>query len=756
MFGHLATLLSILLQPAVQLHAQPPSAASAPAEPYTWRNVVIRGGGFVTGISFHPLKKDLMYARTDVGGAYRWDGTAQSWVPLTDWIGAGDVNLTGIESLAVDPADPNRVYLAAGTYTSGNAAILRSEDQGRTFQRSDVPFKMGGNETGRFNGERLAVDPNLGEIIFFGSRRDGLWKSADRGATWSKVESFPQIETVPVSSSSGPAGARRRLNFPPQPVGIVSVVFDPASGKSDRATPIIYAAVSATESNLLCSTDAGASWQLVNDRPVGLRPNHLVPGPDGMLYLTYGKESGPNTMTDGAVWKWNPKTGAWTDITPVKPADAGQPFGYGAVAVDAQHPQTITVTTFCHWRPMDEIFRSTDGGASWKPLFPQAEWDHSSAPYTEQHKPHWMGDIEINPFNPDQVVFVTGYGIWSCRDVTRADAGRPTHWIFLNDGLEETVPLALISPPDGAHLLSGVGDVDGFRHDDLAASPAAAFEGPRYSNTEDMAVAGQKPNIVVRAGTSQTNVVRAAMSSDGGRTWNALAGEPPASQGAGTISISADGKVIVWTPRRSVPYFTADGGVKWIACGGLSAGMTVLADAVNPATFYACDPQAGRVWISTNCAASFAAAAIGLPGTKDFGGGFGGSGGAGAALHATPASEGELWLASRSQGLFRSVDAGRTFTKLEKVREANSLGFGKAAPGQKHPALFLAGRIGDTKAIFRSDDIGASWVRISDERHQFGWINHVTGDPRIYGRVYFATGGRGIIYGDPATTRSGL
>ena len=26
---------------------------------------------------------------------------------------------------------------------------------------------------------------------------------------------------------------------------------------------------------------------------------------------------------------------------------------------------------------------------------------------------------------------------------------------------------------------------------------------------------------------------------------------------------------------------------------------------------------------------------------------------------------------------------------------------------------------------------------------------HITGDPRLYGRVYFAAQGRGIIYGDP-------
>ena len=167
-------------------------AQSLPAEPYSWHNVVIGGGGFVTGIIFHPRQKGLMYARTDVGGAYRWDDPAQRWIPLTDSFGMADVDLTGCESISVDPNDPQRVYLAAGIYSRGHAAILRSDDQGNTFQRTDVPFKMGGNESGRFNGERLAVDPNDGDILFFGSRRDGLWKSIDRGATWQRVDSFHQ------------------------------------------------------------------------------------------------------------------------------------------------------------------------------------------------------------------------------------------------------------------------------------------------------------------------------------------------------------------------------------------------------------------------------------------------------------------------------------------------------------------------------------------------------------------------------------
>ena len=167
--------------------------------PYEWKNVAIGGGGFVTGVLFHPGEKGLAYARTDVGGAYRWDDQARRWIPLTDWLGAEDDNLMGIESIAIDPSDPERVYLAAGTYLNpklGNGAILRSSDRGRTFQRTNLPFKLGGNEMGRGNGERLAVDPNDGRVLFFGSRGAGLWRSEDGGARWTQVKSFPAVTPV--------------------------------------------------------------------------------------------------------------------------------------------------------------------------------------------------------------------------------------------------------------------------------------------------------------------------------------------------------------------------------------------------------------------------------------------------------------------------------------------------------------------------------------------------------------------------------
>ncbi len=44
------------------------------AEPYAWKSVSFVGGGFVTGMVFHPTAKDVRYCRTDIGGAYRWNG----------------------------------------------------------------------------------------------------------------------------------------------------------------------------------------------------------------------------------------------------------------------------------------------------------------------------------------------------------------------------------------------------------------------------------------------------------------------------------------------------------------------------------------------------------------------------------------------------------------------------------------------------------------------------------------------------------
>jgi len=717
---------------ACGLQAAPPSA------PYVWKSVQMVGGGFVDGIIFHPTAKNVRYARTDMGSAYRWNEDAKRWDPMLDWVPYEDLNLMGVESIAVDPSDPDRVYLSCGTYTNEktpNGAILRSADRGRTFQRTNVPFKMGGNENGRGNGERMRVDPNNGNIIYLGTRQAGLWRSTDRGATWARVESFPDV--------TEPGPPPKPQEWWKRPNGVVFVVFD-------RST--IYAGASLMgANNLFRSTDSGKTWQPVPGQPTAYKPLRAALASDGMLYITYGSDPGPWRMTDGALWKLNTRTGAWTDITPDKPT-AQRPFGYAAVSVDAHHPQALIVSSF-YRHEGEEIFRSTDSGSTWKPIFAGGgTYDFSLAPYVARTPIHWLFDIEIDPANPDHAMFTTGYGGYETFDLTDADSGKPTRWSVMSTGIEETVALDLLSPPKGAHLLSAIGDYGGFVHWDLdKPAPEGNYDHPHFGNTNGVACAENKPEIIVRVGNASGNRGggNIGYSLDGGKSWQPPASTPQPNSRLGHIALSSDGATWVWTPERSAVSFTRDRGATWTESRGIPHDTRVIADRVNPLKFYGIALFDGKLFTSTDGAATFTERPLSLPdGLPQRGGNRGDDRGGQDRVYATPGKEGDLWVAAFN-GLYHSTDTGATFARLGGVQEIHAFGFGKGAPGAGYPAIYLIGVVDGQRGIFRSDDTAHAWVRINDDQHQWGLLLQITGDPKQYGRVYVGTHGRGTLYGDP-------
>jgi hypothetical protein len=726
-----------------------PSEDTATPGPYLWKNVVIKGGGFVTGVVVSPALPGLFFARTDVGGAYRYDPANQRWRAITDSVGHTDVNLTGIESIAADPVDPNRVYVAAGTYlTAGNGQILSSTDMGQTWTRHNIPAPMGGNVDGRSMGERLAVDPNLTSTLYFGSRNAGLWKSADSAQTWTRIGPTQDINGTPAlitGATMGGAGAGGTG------YGFTFVLFDPRSGSPGSPTPTIYVGVGViTGTALYRSTDAGATWEAVAGQPpAGMMPHHAVMDVCGNLFLTYNNGSGPNGVTAGAVWRYATATGEWTDVSPT---DA-KSYGFGGVSADAANPGTLVVTTIDNWGAA-EIYRTTSGGASWTPLAGTAERDVAGAPWLYWHTNSlpamgWMGDVEIDPFNPDRAFFITGQGLWSSDDLTASDTGAATHWTFDDNGLEETVALDLASPPAGAPLLSGVGDIAGFKHDDLDVSPPAGiYSNPIFGNTASLDFAEAAAAIIVRVGTSSAvggPRAAGAYSRDGGTTWTPFAAAPTTASASGSIAIAADGTSLVWAPAssRNTPVMAAyslNMGTTWTPCAGLPAGARVAADRVNASKFYG--SSGNRMYVSTDGGASFVPAGTATTGRPRpvFG------------------IEGDLWITNANTttaGLLHSQDSGTTFTTVPRVNSATAVGFGAPAPGQSYPAVYLAGSVvvpPETTAvwgIYRSDDGGATWQRIDDPQHQFGDMRCLTGDPRQYGRVYLGTGGRGVLYGDP-------
>src|SRR5688572_4786704 len=110
------------------------------AQAYTWKNVAMGGGGFVSGIITSKTEQNLMYARTDVGGAYRWDAATNKWMSLLDWANESETGYQGVESIAIDPQATNNVYMLVGTsyFNNGKTAILRSNDYGNSFSITDV------------------------------------------------------------------------------------------------------------------------------------------------------------------------------------------------------------------------------------------------------------------------------------------------------------------------------------------------------------------------------------------------------------------------------------------------------------------------------------------------------------------------------------------------------------------------------------------------------------------------------------------
>lgn len=715
------------------------------AIPYTWKNVQIVGGGFVDGIIFHPTAKGVRYARTDIGGAYRWSETAGRWEPLLDWLPYEDTNLMGVESIAVDPSDPDRVYLACGMYSHApDGAILLSDDRGRTFQRVNVPIKFGGNENGRGNGERLAVDPNDGRVLFLGTRHAGLWHSTDRGRTWKRVDSFTETHE----------------DYPPGPPwdgpsGIVFVVFDPRSGAHGAPSPVVYVgAAYMNRDNLFRSTDGGQTWKAVPGQPTQYRPNRAKLALDGTLYISYGTNPGPARMVDGGVWKLDTKSGQWTDITPDKPS-ASKPFGYAAVSVDARNPQAVIAS--CFGRPGnaggEDLFRTVDGGKTWKPVFGGGgTFDFSLAPYVSHTPIHWLFDVEIDPFDPGHAMFTTGYGGYETVNLTDVDAGKPTRWRVMSTGIEETVALELLSPPEGAPLLTAIGDYGGFVHWDLdKPAPEGNYDHPHFGNTNGVACAENVPAVIVRVGmASGGHHGNIGYSLDGGRSWQPTPTAPQPGSRLGDIAVSADGATWVWTPERSAVSVTRDRGAGWAEARGIPHGSRVIADRVNPRKFYAMALFDGKLFVSDDGAASFTEQALILPdGLPPRGANRGDNRGGQDRLYATPGKEGDLWLAAFN-GLYHSPDTGKTFTRMDGVTEMHAFGFGKAALGAAAPALYMVGIVDGQRGVFRSDDGARAWVRINDDQHQWGLVLHVSGDPKRYGRVYVGTHGRGILYGDPA------
>jgi xyloglucan-specific exo-beta-1,4-glucanase len=689
----------IVLTSAMAITPMQPTVSVTSA--YQWQNVAIGGGGYVTGVYLHPLQQNLVYIRTDVGGFYRWNSGNKTWIPLTDHFPLAQSNYYGGEALALDPQNPNVVYIAAGKYTgswAGLGTIFKSTNQGKTWTKLNIDLPMGGNENQRWASERLVVNPSNSNIIFFGSRTSGLWKSSDGGGKWQKVTSFP--------------------GKPQADIGISGIIFH------KKVSGLVYA--NAYGDGIYQSNDAGVTWRKIAGSPSQV--NRLEVASNGILYATH--KSGVSKHTNGA----------WTNITPPNAQTK-----FGAIAVNPNNPEEV-LTVYDQYQGSDTstIFKSTNGGTTWskkrRVLNSQVPW------WPDWYFAAAAADIEFDPKIPGRVWLTDWYGTWQTDNI---NVESPV-WSNYEKGHEEVVSFALATPPSGSMLLSGVADVDGFHHQKgLKAYPSTQFggnNGLRFQDTYSIAYTESNPLRMVRVGGNRWNhTYTGATSTDGGQTWNKFSSFPQNTIPLRVAISATNPNLFVVITNQGQPLCTTNGGVSWNKVSGLPNGpqgpwywgQPLAADKVNANVFYYY--SSGKLYRSSNGGASFSVVNSSLANENW------------SMVKTVPGVSGEVWTSLNWNGLHRSTNGGMTFTKIPQVERAYLFAFGKPQTGSTIPALYLYGKItGLGEGVFRSLDNAKTWTNIGNPQQPIGnEPNVMEASRQQFGVVFLGTNGMGIYYGTP-------
>ncbi|WP_243349193.1 VPS10 domain-containing protein [Parabacteroides sp. FAFU027] len=693
------------------------------AQEKTFGYVKIGGGGYVCSVIESLSEQNVFYAKSDVGGIYKWNETTKDWTPLFAWVSPDETTYMGTEAFVIDPGSPNKLFAMAGTnyWNNGKSALLRSFDYGKTWEvyETTSKFKVDGNGLDRQKGETLAIDPANGNILYFGTRNsNGLFKSTDAGKTWNKVTTFPDS-----------IGTAASFSF---------VLFDKDSATPEGCSTIIVGNHK-TGNNLFISEDFGATWTSIGGFSKA-KPQRCVLSPnDRNLYVTYA--NGDSADGYGGVYKYNMTTKQWTNISPATNR------GYSGISLILNDPQKITCSTYNFWGSQqpwgwgDEIYYSATGGSTG--LWVRKNSSTGSTMLTnginwmQNHSMHWVGCVTMSNTKPGVVYAVSGNGVFMTDNIM---ASKPA-WKVVSHGLEETVPCfqGMLSIPNGP-LITAIGDVNGFVHTDIDQYPTASI-----TQSVSMAYAPQNTSTIVRSVNKQKelspgqfeywNVV--ALSENNGSTWTELPVLPVKIAG-GKASISADGKIILWqannTATGNVLYWTDNKGVTWNKTATMPANAVPVPDGVDPLKFYLYNTT-GKIYRSDDGAKTF------NPISNV------GSAGGSSVLKTIPGKAGHVWI--NNNGKIRySTNEGVTFTTCNNYSCA-AFSLGKEAPGNDYPTVYIWGKsLGSSpEGMCRSVDMGKTWIRANDDEHEWGHLanaGNIEADQNVYGRVYKSTAGMGI------------
>lgn len=211
-----------------------------------WRLIGPFRGGRVTSVAGVAGQPNTYYFGTPGGGIWKSTSGGQVWTPIFDSVG-----VPSIGALAVAPSAPNIIYAGTGERHPGRG-IYKSTDSGATWAPA-------GLENTRFI-QSLIIDPrdpnhvvagvnSVGYSIIWrplpktaSSNERGVYETRDGGRTWRKT--LAKDDTLGVVDLCADSNNPRTL---------YAVLYHAATGKGKKAV--------AGTSDLYKSADGGATWK---------------------------------------------------------------------------------------------------------------------------------------------------------------------------------------------------------------------------------------------------------------------------------------------------------------------------------------------------------------------------------------------------------------------------------------------------------------------------------------------------------------
>ncbi|MBQ7004682.1 MAG: 1,4-beta-glucanase [Oscillospiraceae bacterium] len=752
--------------------AMPATAQTAEtADNYDWGTVRIGGGGFVSGIV---TGENAMYARTDVGGAYRYDYEQREWVQMLAFINDADRGYLSVDGMCIDPTDDNTIYLLVGCayFSAERTAIFKSTDGGLTFTEHEVTdlIKVHGNGAGRQTGEPIAVDPDNPDVIYCGGDTDGLIMSTDAGETWAYVDSFNDLGLF-----------THELNWPTWGTVVEKTTKGEDYSKVNGVGTIaiedgkVYVGVSdvGIGPNVWVADVGKDNWEPLSDAlPEDAYPARINKDANGDLLISYVGGLIFNG-TGGGIYRYDTETGSVTDISPT-----GNSFG--GCTSDPKDANKLVATTCGVWSSQlwykdawaddkvcwgDQFYRSEDGGATWSPITPgnetswggplQADYlQDGGFDWIRNKAIHWCGTMVLDPRDSNRALVVSGNGVFACDNIWDT---LPVYY-FHPDGIEEVVALDFISVPGGSNF-SAIGDYDGFEH---VADTTIIQHQPNMGSTGAIAYCPQNPDVMIRIAENQNDVAGGFYTKDGGATWTKMTCSPGGK--AAITQLDEDTyRFFKGSKDDGTVSYSDDYGQTWTACSGIpttygSKPTYMYVEPDKPEIVYAYATYFNSSWhyskpeptiedaryvlcVSTDYGATFTPTEVCMYDQCD------------SAARIAYLGEGELILGAGWYGMYHVTGAATGTPTLEKldVYYCKTVGFGAPKDDKSPNALYIYGMPaeGDPEGIYRSNDKGVTWEAINLD-HLYGGTgngNFIVGDMNEYGAMYMSTVGCGIVYG---------